>query len=1854
MKKIIGIISALLTFCLLGGVCVSATTVADLGSLEGKTLISWNDFYTYAKATTGTDKGVLTRVTGAEGDYSTYIQYEVQGITTASENSRIIEYKDNGGQGLSGHVAAGDNMLLRLVIRSVGTEGKTKATSLVSGNGTTSKPSGTITIPTQWTEVFVPMTAGGNANYFTLRFGYFNQTVQIADLSLVNYGSATVTGFTQTPQKGGTSVSTDMFANARQLVAGQTLFVEPVAADNGDMLLLTLPVRGLSKCVKVEIMADMAGKDLTMTYYAPVQWSNIYVPFKCDTALNGISICVEDGAVQFGPATLENKGSATFESLALQSGMWLLEDYEQIVLKESQGVKALNEDFYAQKGITSGRTADLVISSDGKYVYSIGDGMLTVTDITDTPRVVSKITGFGDVAGTSSLGDTRQICLLPGKGANGGDAVVFTARSYGAFIFDMADPAKPVELAHYDALEMATGLAVYGDYAFVCSRFYGVEVVDLSTPSQPKHLCTILNEGGEVQSCKVVDGILYAGEYNNNCVSIYDVTDPINYKKLGVCALNGRGDGMTVATVGGKTYLYAGTGHHSVSGLATSTPLSNLYYGQGNGLDIFDVTDPANPKWLSTSKIDGRFYNASCDFWGAEYSYDAATGKSYAYLVSTHNGLYVFDVTDPVAPVRVAHISLELLPDSPNYSSYGLTSSSRAYIYNFDTTGANPVKYGAVGAVGVADGMLCIAGVSSDLYVVDFAKAYATDTVSEDVDIALSGDYYSFDAFSSLEGYASATVEGGQTYAVDTLGDYVYVATGAKGIMIYDKDLVLKGSMQTDDICYDLYIQDGKMYTAQGRAGVVIYSVDGLTLTETWRHVSTVGQVTMVRPSATGKFVALHVGAISGQIVRVSDKETVVSARATSQMYHHNVTALVDGRYMGFWANSSSERWYDFGENDSLDTPVLVTDSSSGYTPRAAMTGGITAYGDKAMSTGGGGYYLYDPATVTAAELKALAAVRPVDGYGSTTKVSITGKPTVAGNMLISADRIYSKVYITDISNINAPVLLVSFTQGVGNPDIAKAEGDTVYIPLGYMGVVKFTLSQFEPDGAVHAGGSHCLCNGHTVPDHSCENLTWEAWGDSDDEVGKLPTAGNYYLVRSMSVSSTTTTGNLNLCLNGQTVTATGKGRLYTVASGHTLSVTDCRGSGEMVALEANGVGGIITLKAGATTIFNLFGGTLRGGKTIAQNGGLIYSEGGNVNIHGGAIRDGKIKAGVDSSGNAANKHGGNIRVDGGSTVTITGGEISGGLVEGGGSGGNIYIGNGHLVVKGGTITGGQTKGENGGNIYINSGCSLEISGGTISNGRCAKRGNNIYVAGKSSARTSVTMSGGTITNDYKYTSGTMMGDININNYVDWTMSGGTVSGGQASSGGNYHLNLNSTLTISGGKVTGGYASGTGGNIYVNASSKLIVTGGTIENGVSATQGGNIGISYNASYADSGYKTYAEVEITGGTVSGGVVTGGNKCGGNICIARKGIFDFSGGTIQGGTVSGSSSYGGNVYLDTEAVMTMTGGIIKKGQAGTRGGNVSMNATSSTSFASFDMTGGQLLEGNCNSNGGNLYVLKYSKATISGDAVITGGTAVTHGGNICGNGGCYLTVYGGNIVSGGAAGQNGDNIYCGGYLTLDLMGHDLSGVFATVSQLVCYDSATDTYDGSKAGKLTFCQNQTDTPYTHWQDPVSKKRYMTIEDGDSYEFHRFYLGITKMTLRPAFTGVGYKAVFAGSDAVKAQLSSYGYKLWLSQDNVATVSKEASSFVSLKELTLRLQNFDVANYGDTPIYGSVFMELKDGTVIESATCEYTLKNMVEAIAANTDSYSQIQMSALKTMCEKYADAMADWAIDNILNYAA
>ena len=240
----------------------------------------------------------------------------------------------------------------------------------------------------------------------------------------------------------------------------------------------------------------------------------------------------------------------------------------------------------------------------------------------------------------------------------------------------------------------------------------------------------------------------------------------------------------------------------------------------------------------------------------------------------------------------------------------------------------------------------------------------------------------------------------------------------------------------------------------------------------------------------------------------------------------------------------------------------------------------------------------------------------------------------------------------------------------------------------------------------------HCVCgkdSGATVNGHTHNNST--AWTAADSLPG---TAGSYYLTQSVSSDWTVPTGEVNLCLNGQTIS--GK---ITVGSGATLTLTDCTGTGK---LQGSRSGSGVSINGGT---FNLYGGTITGfvnGVEIGSHNDI--KTGSSFTMYGGAITGNK----ADSSG------GGGVFLIGTTNSVVTapsftmhGGTISNntaGASDGGGGG--VYVGvKCSFTMDGGTITGNTATAGNGGGIYIhfNAG-KVSISGGTITGNKATATGN--------------------------------------------------------------------------------------------------------------------------------------------------------------------------------------------------------------------------------------------------------------------------------------------------------------------------------------------------------------------------------------------------------------------------------------------------------------------------------------------------------------------------------------------------
>jgi hypothetical protein len=232
-------------------------------------------------------------------------------------------------------------------------------------------------------------------------------------------------------------------------------------------------------------------------------------------------------------------------------------------------------------------------------LYTIGGGQLHVFDISNPaePEMLGRIDG---------LGNTRQIVVKAG-------VAYVTSREHGVFIVDVSAPSKPELLCHYDAVEVATGIDLSGEVLAVACRLHGVEFVDVSNPKKPVHLSTART--GEAQSVAMRNGYAYVGVWGSSELVVVKATNPRKPEITSRCPLDGYGDGVAVR---GKQVLVA-TGHHSRGSRKSRRRPGDPGYGCGHGLEIFEISDPASPRFVSRIK-NPPWYRIGMDMWSVKVS----------------------------------------------------------------------------------------------------------------------------------------------------------------------------------------------------------------------------------------------------------------------------------------------------------------------------------------------------------------------------------------------------------------------------------------------------------------------------------------------------------------------------------------------------------------------------------------------------------------------------------------------------------------------------------------------------------------------------------------------------------------------------------------------------------------------------------------------------------------------------------------------------------------------------------------------------------------------------------------------------------------------------------------------------------------------------------------------------------------------------------------------------------------------------------------------------------------------------------------------------------------------------------
>ena len=356
--------------------------------------------------------------------------------------------------------------------------------------------------------------------------------------------------------------------------------------------------------------------------------------------------------------------------------------------------------------------------------------------------------------------------------------------------------------------------------------------------------------------------------------------------------------------------------------------------------------------------------------------------------------------------------------------------------------------------------------------------------------------------------------------------------------------------------------------------------------------------------------------------------------------------------------------------------------------------------------------------------------------------------------------------------------------------------------------------------------------------------------------------------------------GNVTICLNGNQIQKAGSttGPVFEVPSDCTLTLTNCKGTGQIVCNDDS-------------------------------NGSGVYVNGGTLNLYSGQITRSYGQKGTDS-----NKYGGGVYVDNNGTFNMYGGDITGNSAN---FGGGVYVKSGTFNMDGGTIKSNTSSGGYGTLSFGGAGVYVEASGNFIMNNTASVTENKIGYGSTGGA--GVYVNGGT----FEMHNDASVADNTVNNI------NGSSGGGVYVNGGTFEMHNSASVT--GNKATNGTLNG--GGVYVNGSGTFAMNNSASVSGNTASQGGGVyvesgtfnmndgAISDNkATNSDERNTTYGGgVYVSGGTftMNGGessVSKNTAKNGGGVSVS-SGTFNMNDGKISGNT-------GNGVFVHNNATFTVS--------------------------------------------------------------------------------------------------------------------------------------------------------------------------------------------------------------------------------------------------------------------------------------------------------------------------------------------
>ncbi|MBR2013684.1 MAG: hypothetical protein IJ995_05670 [Clostridia bacterium] len=586
----------------------------------------------------------------------------------------------------------------------------------------------------------------------------------------------------------------------------------------------------------------------------------------------------------------------------------------------------------------------------------------------------------------------------------------------------------------------ARQISVCDGFAYISARESGVLICDLTDLNAPK-LAYQIDTLELATGIAAADGVLAITNRHMGC-ELYDVRDPYQPRRLGDFHC---GEAQSV-------YLYKN--------------FAVISHWIGREAAVFDISDPADAKKLSTLSVDG-FADGVCVIEHKEKTlclvgtghhatrlqnrhkynkFTYATAEMIAEGYGCGHGVEIFDITDPRNPNHISTLKTPPHfggPDTWLTYSDGETcvfTDSMNGIFTIDLSDLQftghyrlaptaqqkmsppsiQVQTAAVTDAASVGGYLCAACGGEGVHILKPNQpigAFSSPTAS----VNFEPEHAEGSAF-----YRSA----GQIHNFAEYDGKVYCASGERGIEVLDTKGTFLYRKETQGICHDLCLHQGKLYTAEGDCGVACYALTQ-PLTECARATVS-GCVRQIIEAVED--LPVQVGCRA--ILYLNSALQIKSEAKAAPLYHRHLSRTLAGRYAIAMPLSKGPALLD-AENELEKVAVFGINA-------CPFEDGACGCGDKLIFLFRGKYLCLDDPKDLSKQTEGIA----VDG------ALLSGIPHVLGETLVILNRYAGTVELLDISDVHHPKFIKRI-QTDGHPEACGLIGGELYVCLGHKGIIK-------------------------------------------------------------------------------------------------------------------------------------------------------------------------------------------------------------------------------------------------------------------------------------------------------------------------------------------------------------------------------------------------------------------------------------------------------------------------------------------------------------------------------------------------------------------------------------------------------------------------------------------------------------------------------------------------------------------------------------------------------------------------------------------------------------------------------